>query len=229
MLHIFSYIITDLTGARCLSIYTDPTLELHRALGLRTKSNTRVENSEQVLSDSATKMSGIRRAMTRRLTLPLFERAGNSAQLGGEFIFTAGPICTYARRMTPKSLSSRSHMPILSIVGLTGIQTPSEKRATRAVRRREKAMRSSDERRDSMADEDAWMAARRRSLTRLRRKRQCRRVAGVEAATAFNYIGRLPPPSSPSPGPYSQRQQEVKFTAVVEEEDFEDNETDLAC
>lgn len=106
---------------------------------------------------------------------------------------------------------------------------PSEKRATRAVRRREKAMRSSDERRDSMADEDAWMAARRRSLTRLRRKRQCRRVAGVEAATAFNYIGRLPPPSSPSPSPYSQRQQEVKFTAVVEEEDFEDNETDLAC
>lgn len=172
--------------------------------------------SEQNLSETANTFSGIRRAMSRRLALPLFERAGDSAPLGGEFIFVPGLTCTYARRMIPKSGStSRAHTPILDIVAVTGIQTPMERRVTRAVRRREKALYSSDERRDSMADEDAWMAARRRSLTRLRRKRQCRRVAGVEAATAFNYSQRLPP--SPV--------KESNF-AVVEEE-LEDDVKDV--
>ena len=197
-----------MTGARFLPIYTDPTLALHRTLGLKAKSGARANTPEQPLPDAGNKISGIRRAMSRRLALPLFERAGDNSQLGGEFIFTPGLTCTYARRMLPKAGSaSRAHTPILNIVALTGVQTPLEKRVTRAVRRREKAMQSLDERRDSMADEDAWMAARRRSLTRLRRKRQFRRMAGVEAATAFNSPGRIPP--SPV--------KETKFAAVQEE------------
>ena len=126
----------------------------------------------------------LRRTLAGATRLPLFERAGDTSQLGGEFILGPGVNeCAYAHRMR----TTRSHTPILDVVTASGIQTARARRMKKGIRLRMigGTLRLGSEsdfenaRRESMEDEDAWMARRRRSLVRLKKKRQQRRAGLV--------------------------------------------------
>ncbi|THH08582.1 hypothetical protein EW145_g2610 [Phellinidium pouzarii] len=173
----------QLTDA-CFPIYTDPTLALHRALGMSLKKTNPGPNSERghYITNGNSGIGMLRRtlvnAVSQRLVLPLFERGGDGAQLGGEFVLGPGVTCAFGHRMR----HTRGHAPILDVVTASGVQTPSLRRTHRMIlQRQEQGLGGQDV---SMYDEDAWMAQRRRSLARLKRKRQNRRAGGVDAAAA---------------------------------------------
>ncbi|KAI5118135.1 hypothetical protein M0805_001734 [Coniferiporia weirii] len=174
-----------ITGAQ-IPIYTDPTLSVHRALGMSLKTTDPGPESEcgHYISSGNSGRGGLRRtfADARRFVLPLFERGGDSAQLGGEFVLGPNLTCAYAHRMR----HTRAHAPILDIVAASGVQTPALHRAHRMMQLR----REQDHgvQLDSISDEEAWMAQRRRSLARLKRKRQNRRAGGI-VATAAKHVG----------------------------------------
>jgi len=106
---------------------------------------------------------GIRRTLKDAVTmkLPVFEKGGDLSQLGGEFILGPNQRCYYAHRMK----NTRSHAPILNIVAASGLQPVS------LSAKREKRLSQ-----NSATDEEAWMTRRRRSLLRMRKKRQSRRL-----------------------------------------------------
>lgn len=163
-------------------MYSDPTLSIHRVLGMNLKSLDSGPAAEQGHYVKSGVFGGIRRTLKDAVTmkLPVFEKGGDLSQLGGEFILgpkyglyflsrtsLAHPDCLfsqhcyYAHRMK----NTRSHAPILNIVAASGLQP------VNLSGKREK--RSSL---NSATDEDAWMTKRRRSLLRMRKKRQSRRL-----------------------------------------------------
>ncbi|OCB91700.1 hypothetical protein A7U60_g1052 [Sanghuangporus baumii] len=174
----------QLTGTT-FPIYSDPTLAVYHALGMTLRSSDRGSASERgyYIASRGGAFDSLRRTIAGATRLPLFERAGDTAQLGGEFIL--GPCvneCAYAHRMR----TTRAHAPILDVVTASGIQTARTRRVKRSIHLRMiggtltfgSENEIENERRESMEDEDAWMARRRRSLVRLRKKRQ-RRRAGI--------------------------------------------------
>ena len=82
---------TEMTGTK-LPIYTDPTLSLHRVLGMTLKSMDPGTVSERGHYVKTTAFEGIRRSLKDAMAsrLPVFEKAGDVAQLGGEFILGPG-------------------------------------------------------------------------------------------------------------------------------------------
>lgn len=98
--------------------------------------------------------------------IPLFDRGGDPSQLGGEFVLGPGRTCSYAHRMK----DAQSHTPIPEIIAAVGIPT------TVIEIKPERASTPDRQSSVSIEDEEAWMARRRRSLARMRRKRQSRRA-----------------------------------------------------
>lgn len=180
---------------------------MHRALGMNLRSTDRGSNAERghYITSTGGTFGSLRRTLAGATKLPLFERAGDSTQLGGEFVlgpgFGAGS-CAFAHRMR----TTLAHAPILDVVEASGVQTA----RTRHVR----GMGSmSSMRRESMEDEEAWMARRRRSLVRLRRKRQRRRILGQGETDASGVQ---------SESDASDAKQDGRFPVVEEEDEDED-------
>lgn len=164
---------------------------MYHALGLNLRSTDRGSNSERghYVVQRGGAFGTLRRTLAGATRLPLFERAGDATQLGGEFVLgpglganVGGAECFYAHRMR----TTRAHAPILDVVVASGVQTARTRRV-RGMRMRiggGSADSTMGARRESMDDEDAWMAKRRRSLVRLRKKRQRRRVGNVHKAVS---------------------------------------------
>lgn len=125
------------------------------------------------VSTSPSFARALRDVVTRHRMLPIFERGGDASQLGGEFILGPGLTgseggCHFAHRMR----HTRGHAPILDVVGRSGVVTAKVRRFRRG---RLEGLQGKTQRRESMEDEDAWMARRRRSLVRMKKKRAARR------------------------------------------------------
>lgn len=149
-----------MTGTR-FPIYTDPTLSVHRALGMTFKATSSSDNYQSTVGGF---YKSIKDAISFRI--PLFDRGGDLSQLGGEFVLGPGCTCSYTHRMK----NAQSHAPIPEIIAAAGIPTTviEIKPERGSTRDRQSSV--------SIEDEDAWMARRRRSLARMRRKRQSRRA-----------------------------------------------------
>lgn len=80
-----------LTGI-AFPIYTDPSLAVHKALGMTLKNTDPVLESERGHYANHRKIRGISRTLKDAVTmrLPMFSRGGDIAQLGGEFILGPG-------------------------------------------------------------------------------------------------------------------------------------------
>jgi len=75
------------------AVYTDPSMRLHSALGM-TKLGKRVDKS-QIKRGSYVRHGNVRGlamvvANAVRVGMPIWEKGGDSAQLGGEFVFGPG-------------------------------------------------------------------------------------------------------------------------------------------
>ncbi|KAH8117951.1 hypothetical protein DFH11DRAFT_1503507 [Phellopilus nigrolimitatus] len=183
----------QITGAS-FPIYTDPSLAVYRALSMSLKpTGAGSESTHQyVVSGNTIKtLGGLRRTLAARFVLPLFERGGDAAQLGGEFVLGPGREkgkggkggCVFAHRMQ----HAHAHTPILDVIAASGVQSLSARRMGRMqvqVQLQLQQGQGRGKRCESMEDEDAWMARRRRSLVRLRLKRQKRRDGGAQQVAA---------------------------------------------
>ncbi|KLO09766.1 hypothetical protein SCHPADRAFT_810398, partial [Schizopora paradoxa] len=108
----------QLTGTK-FAMYTDPTLSIHRVLGMNLKSLDSGSAAEQGHYVKSGVLGGIRRTLKDAVTmkLPVFEKGGDLLQLGGEFILGPNQRCYYAHRMK----TTRSHAPILNVVAASGL------------------------------------------------------------------------------------------------------------
>jgi len=150
----------QITGTR-FPIYTDPTLSVHRALGMTFKANDSSDNYQSTVGGF---YKSIKDAVSFRI--PLFDKGGDLSQLGGEFVLGPGRSCSYAHRMK----NALSHAPVSEIIAAAGLPT------TVIEIKPERDSTSDRQSSVSIEDEEAWMARRRRSLARMRRKRQSRRA-----------------------------------------------------
>ncbi|TFK40209.1 AhpC/TSA antioxidant enzyme-domain-containing protein, partial [Crucibulum laeve] len=90
------------------NMYSDPTLAIYSALGMESKSTVVVRRDRGYVKHGS--MAGIAVAFVRaiKVGMPVWEKGGNVAQLGGEFVLGPGLTCLYAHRMQ----SSKGHAPI---------------------------------------------------------------------------------------------------------------------
>ncbi|RDX57095.1 hypothetical protein OH76DRAFT_1334854 [Lentinus brumalis] len=148
-----------------IAMYTDPSLRLYAALGMTLRSNDPGPDSEKGEYVRHGVISGIAMVVRNALCvgMPVWERGGDAMQLGGEFVIGPGFNCSYAHRMT----TTRSHAPIREVLRAAGYH-----RAISSVGAQEGV---------SVAEEDAWMEERRRSLARMRARKEKRRGFGTPA------------------------------------------------
>ncbi|KAF8348913.1 hypothetical protein F5887DRAFT_831014, partial [Amanita rubescens] len=102
-------------------MYTDPTLAVYNTLGMardRDGDHTACSPmSRKCCNGGYVKhgtMGGIVMVLVRaiKVGMPLWEKGGDVAQLGGEFVFGPGLTCSYAHRMQ----SPKGHAPIQDVV-----------------------------------------------------------------------------------------------------------------
>ncbi|EJD06876.1 uncharacterized protein FOMMEDRAFT_41408, partial [Fomitiporia mediterranea MF3/22] len=109
----------ELTGTT-FPIFTDPTLSVYRALGMNLRSTDRGSAAERghYIASRGGALGSLKRTLQGAKRLPLFERGGDTTQLGGEFILGPGAsTCVYAHRMR----TTRAHAPILDVVEASGV------------------------------------------------------------------------------------------------------------
>ncbi|TDL25517.1 hypothetical protein BD410DRAFT_717217 [Rickenella mellea] len=161
----------QVVGSR-FALYTDPSLTLHRTLGMTLKSTNPGPDAEKGEYAKQRVASGVRRLVVNALArlTPVFNKAGDVGQLGGEFVLGPGLTCSFAHRMT----TTRSHLPIRTIISATGVDPD----------------RLQPERQSwsSAHDEDAWMEKRRQSWVRIRERKRTRQAGdtrGCEVKSRF--------------------------------------------
>ncbi|ETW83292.1 hypothetical protein HETIRDRAFT_316732, partial [Heterobasidion irregulare TC 32-1] len=132
-------------------IYTDPSLRLHRALGMTLRASPSNSPSTPNFphippppttahstppsapsfpfssSDPHAKQNYVKHGLmggfamvvrhALRVGMPVWERGGDAAQLGGEFVLGPGLTCMYAHRMRTR----RGHEPILTVLSAAGV------------------------------------------------------------------------------------------------------------
>ena len=217
-------------------IYTDPSLRLHRALGMTLRASPTNSPSTPNFphippppttahstppsapsfpfssSDSHAKQNYVKHGLmggfamvvrhALRVGMPVWERGGDAAQLGGEFVLGPGCVlltrsvvlrvpflmyicssrcsyhrltCMYAHRMRTR----RGHEPILTVLSAAGVSLPHWHAASSAISATSTSTSSSASttRNHVVLDEQEarWMAARRRSLARMRSRKAKRR------------------------------------------------------
>ncbi|KAK0469509.1 uncharacterized protein EV420DRAFT_1659974 [Desarmillaria tabescens] len=106
-------------------MYVDPELEVYRALGMGTIANTsslsktraRREKVDSYVKRGA--LGGMAMVVFRALKvgMPMWEKGGQSAQLGGEFVLGPGMTCTWAHRMQTRE----GHAPVADVLEAAGL------------------------------------------------------------------------------------------------------------
>ena len=96
-----------------------------------------------------------------RVGMPVWERGGNMAQLGGEFVLGPGLRSSWAHRMP----SARGHAPIIRVLASAGVSVYATSERVRA-----EAHIMTD------TEELEWMEGRRRSLNRIQQRKAARRL-----------------------------------------------------
>ncbi|TDL16467.1 hypothetical protein BD410DRAFT_698765, partial [Rickenella mellea] len=101
-----------------IPLYTDPTLAIHRALGMTLR--TTDAGPEHARGDYIAHgvVGGIARMLSSALPgkMSFRHKSGDVTQLGGEFVLGPGLRSTFAHRMT----NTRSHCSILRVVSAAG-------------------------------------------------------------------------------------------------------------
>ncbi|KAH0833092.1 hypothetical protein J3R83DRAFT_12084 [Lanmaoa asiatica] len=148
------------------TFYTDPTLRLHKALGMTLRIMEPKSQRKRGGYVRHGSMGGIAMVFKNalRVGMPVWEKGGDFTQLGGEFVLGPGMSVTYAHRMP----NPRSHAPIMRVLAATGIGLQCEKLAptTDAIARATAPV----------LDEEQWMEERRLSLARIRERKLARRM-----------------------------------------------------
>jgi hypothetical protein len=121
-----------------------------------------------------------------RVGMPVWEKAGDATQLGGEFVLGPGLVhfpaphgretypcnrmtASYAHRMRSRS----SHAPIIRVLTAAGVHVYLRSERPKPVVSSDPAGRASIV---LEADEEQWMEERRQSLARIRERKQARRL-----------------------------------------------------
>lgn len=109
-------------------VYVDasPGQALYRALGMgqvpsgAQKARPATEGSTMGSYVRHGAMSGLAMVVAHalRVGMPVWERGGDAAQLGGEFVLGPGLSCTYAHRMQ----STAGHAPIVDVLAAAGVR-----------------------------------------------------------------------------------------------------------
>jgi len=144
------------------AIYTDPTLRLHAALGMTRKSQDPGYDTDRGEYVRHGPLGGLAMVVRNaiRVGMPVWEKGGDVSQLGGEFVLGPDLSCMYTHRMK----TTRSHLPILHILGAAGIRAFPQVGSDGTSRSLLNA-----------EDEENWMEDRRRSFVRMQARREKRR------------------------------------------------------
>ncbi|KAL4066937.1 AhpC/TSA antioxidant enzyme-domain-containing protein [Scleroderma yunnanense] len=148
------------------AIYTDPSMRLYSALGMmnpgKTSAKSQIKRGSYVRHGN---MSGLAMVVANavRVGMPIWEKGGDPAQLGGEFVFGPGMTVSFAHRMP----NAGCHAPIQRVLAAAGVGLSCEKplpipgpvRQTSAYER----------------NDEQWMEERRMSLARIRERKIARR------------------------------------------------------
>lgn len=170
------------------AVYTDPSSRIYGILGMTVKA---VESKAEQRRSSYVRHSragGIAMVIANalRVGMPVWEKAGDPTQLGGEFVLGPGlvhipdvlltrtyPCCrmtaSYAHRMRSRS----SHAPIVRVLTAAGVHVYLRSEKPKSVISSDPAGRASLV---LEVDEEQWMEERRRSLARIRERKQARRL-----------------------------------------------------
>lgn len=162
------------------AVYTDPSSRLYNILGMTMKS---VEPKAEQRRSSYVRHSragGIAMVIANalRVGMPVWEKAGDVTQLGGEFVLGPGMTASYAHRMRSRS----SHAPIVRVLTAAGVHVYLRTEKPKPVVSSDPAGRASIV---LEVDEEQWMEERRRSLARIRERKQARRL-GVSVPPSSN-------------------------------------------
>ncbi|KAF7797204.1 hypothetical protein EIP86_008396 [Pleurotus ostreatoroseus] len=101
------------------ALYTDPNLRVYNALGMTRRTTDPGPEHEKGDYVRHGTIGGIAMIVRNalRVGMPVWERGGEVAQLGGEFVLGPGMICTYAHRMK----TTRDHAPITTVLTAAGV------------------------------------------------------------------------------------------------------------
>jgi hypothetical protein len=89
----YSHCLADIFRAP-FDVYTDPTLRLHRTLGMTLRTNEPGPETDRGAYVRHGLVGGIAMVVLNaiRVGMPVFEKGGDPAQLGGEFVFGPGSV-----------------------------------------------------------------------------------------------------------------------------------------
>jgi len=143
-------------------IYTDPSLDVYKALGMTLRTDNSGASCESGLYVKHNMITGMGMVLKNAVAngLPLWENGGDVQQLGGEFVLGPGLTCSYAHRMHTR----RSHAPVMSVLQAAGLPVREKAHVHRKLPSTA-----------SVADEESWMAKRAKGLALLRKKKEIRR------------------------------------------------------
>lgn len=137
-------------------IFTDPTRDLYRALGMTIRTldaGSANEAGDYIIHGP---LGGLGMVLKNAVKMPLAD-AGDIKQLGGEFLLGPGPVCHYAHRMH----TTKSHAPVRELLVRAGVDmNPIPKEIRHLVDARE---------------EEKWMMERERKMREIRNARLARR------------------------------------------------------
>lgn len=137
-------------------IFTDPTRDLYRALGMTIRTldaGPANEAGDYIIHGP---LGGLGMVLKNAVKMPLAD-AGDIKQLGGEFLLGPGPVCHYAHRMH----TTKSHAPVRELLMRAGVDmNPIPKEIRHLVDARE---------------EEKWMMERERKMREIRNARLARR------------------------------------------------------
>lgn len=146
-------------------MYTDPTLELYRALGLTRQTGDAGADADAGTYLVQTPLESTVQTIKRATKMPL-RSPGHFLQLGGEFVFEGSLKVNYTHRMT----TTRDHSPIEEVCEAAGLRLE--------YIHYEPGPRPPPVHRDSLdeSEEDgAWRAEREETLAEMRMKKERRR------------------------------------------------------
>jgi hypothetical protein len=99
-------------------MYTDPSLELYRALGLTRQTGNAGPDSEAGSYLVQTPLEATMQTIKRATQMPLLHSPGHFTQIGGEFVFDGSLNVIYTHRMT----TTRDHSPIEDVCAAAGMR-----------------------------------------------------------------------------------------------------------
>lgn len=99
-------------------MYTDPSLQLYRALGLTRQTGNAGPDSEAGSYLVQTPLEATVQTIKRATKMPLLHSPGHFTQIGGEFVFDGSLNVIYTHRMT----TTRDHSPIEDVCAAAGMR-----------------------------------------------------------------------------------------------------------